>query len=131
MTAGFRAADPMTTGRSRWGSLALAGALLTVLLAAPLCALLAAGPAHAQSQADPEAGAGPLRAVAELVTDRAMVVTANPLATEAGLELLRAGGNAVDAAAAAVLALNVVEPQSSGIGGGAFLLLALGGEERV
>ncbi len=93
-------------------------------------ALLVPGSA-AQSQADPEAGAGPLRPVEELVTDHAMIVTANPLATQAGLEILRAGGNAVDAAAAASLALNVVEPQSSGIGGGAFLLLALGGQERV
>jgi len=85
----------------------------------------------AQSQADPEASAGPLRIVEELVADRAMIVTANPLATQAGLEILRAGGNAVDAAAAAALALNVVEPQSSGIGGGGFLLLAPAGEERV
>jgi len=52
-----------------------------------------------------------------------MVVTANGYATDAGLEILRAGGNAVDAAIAVQLVLTLVEPQSSGIGGGAFMLL--------
>jgi gamma-glutamyltranspeptidase/glutathione hydrolase len=51
-----------------------------------------------------------------------MVSAANPLAVEAGLEMLRAGGSAVDAAIAVQLVLNLVEPQSSGLGGGAFLL---------
>jgi len=51
-----------------------------------------------------------------------MVAAANPIAAQAGLKILRAGGSAVDAAIATQLALNVVEPQSSGIGGGAFLL---------
>jgi gamma-glutamyltranspeptidase / glutathione hydrolase len=51
-----------------------------------------------------------------------MVVTANPMASEAGLEMLRAGGSAADAAIAIQLVLNLVEPQSSGLGGGAFIL---------
>jgi len=51
-----------------------------------------------------------------------MVVAAHPLAAKAGFEILEAGGNAVDALIAAQLVLNVVEPQSSGIGGGGFLL---------
>ena len=51
-----------------------------------------------------------------------MVAAANPLAVEAGLEVLRAGGSAVDAAVAVQAVLGLVEPQSSGIGGGAFLV---------
>ena len=53
----------------------------------------------------------------------AMVAAANPLATEAGAEVLRAGGSAVDAAVAVQAVLGLVEPQSSGLGGGAFLIL--------
>lgn len=50
------------------------------------------------------------------------VAAANPLATEAGYRMLRAGGNAIDAAVAVQMVLALVEPQSSGIAGGAFLL---------
>ena len=53
---------------------------------------------------------------------RQAVVAAHPLAAEAGAALLRAGGNAIDAAVATQLVLGLVEPQSSGIGGGGFLL---------
>ena len=53
---------------------------------------------------------------------RHAVAAANPLATDAGLQVLRAGGSAVDAAVAVQMVLTLVEPQSSGIGGGAFLL---------
>lgn len=55
-------------------------------------------------------------------TASAMVASANPHATEAGLDALRNGGNAIDAAIAIQTTLSLVEPQSSGIGGGAFLL---------
>ncbi|MEY4160553.1 MAG: gamma-glutamyltransferase, partial [Pseudomonadota bacterium] len=51
-----------------------------------------------------------------------MVSAADPRAAEAGAEMLRAGGSATDAAIATMLALSVVEPQSSGIGGGGFFV---------
>jgi gamma-glutamyltranspeptidase/glutathione hydrolase len=61
--------------------------------------------------------------VSKAVTARSfMVAAANPLATHAGYTILKAGGSAVDAAIAVQVVLTLVEPQSSGIGGGAFLL---------
>lgn len=61
--------------------------------------------------------------VQPLRSKRAMVVSAHHEASEAGLEMLRKGGNAVDAAVATTFAISVVEPFSAGIGGGGFLLL--------
>jgi len=91
-------------------------------LAAAIIAMALANSAPAQDQrAEPEAASG--RAEKPLVRgETQMVVAAHPLAARAGREMLRAGGTAMDAAIAAQMVLNVVEPQSSGIGGGAFLL---------
>ena len=61
-------------------------------------------------------------------TSKFAVAAANPLATDAGYQVLKAGGSAVDAAIAVQMVLALVEPQSSGIGGGAFLLHASGGK---
>ena len=61
-----------------------------------------------------------------LRTKKAMVVSANPLGSEAGLEMLQKKGNAVDAAVATTFAISVVEPFSAGIGGGGFLLMHSG-----
>ena len=60
---------------------------------------------------------------AETIAKRHMIVAAEPYAAEAGLEMLRAGGSAVDAAIAAQAVLTLVEPQSSGIGGGAYMMV--------
>ena len=59
-------------------------------------------------------------------TEQFAVAAANPLATDAGYQVLKAGGSAIDAAIAVQMVLGLVEPQSSGIGGGAFLLHAAG-----
>lgn len=70
---------------------------------------------------EPEAATG-LSAKGRTVGSKYMAVAANPRATRAGLQILRDGGSATDAAIAMQLVLNLVEPQSSGIGGGAFLV---------
>lgn len=56
------------------------------------------------------------------IAQRFMVAAANPLAVDAGYHMLKAGGSALDAAIATQMVLGLVEPQSSGIGGGAFML---------
>ncbi|HEY0267107.1 MAG TPA: gamma-glutamyltransferase, partial [Rhizomicrobium sp.] len=61
--------------------------------------------------------------VTETVAKHHMIAAANPHAAEAGLAMMRAGGSAVDAAIASQLVLGLVEPESSGIGGGAFMLV--------
>jgi gamma-glutamyltranspeptidase/glutathione hydrolase len=69
----------------------------------------------------PEASTG-VTPKAGATAQRRMIAAAHPLAAEAGLRVLREGGNAMDAAVAVQMVLALVEPQSSGIGGGAFLL---------
>jgi len=64
-----------------------------------------------------------LARAAGLVAKHHIIASANPYASEAGLQMLRAGGSAVDAAIAAQMVLTLVEPESSGIGGGSFMLL--------
>jgi gamma-glutamyltranspeptidase/glutathione hydrolase len=90
---------------------------------AGVVALLLAGPAivWAQPPAPPEAASGFIPKAAVTARNE-MVATANPHASRAGLAMLLRGGTAIDAAVAAQMVLTLVEPQSSGIGGGAFLL---------
>jgi gamma-glutamyltranspeptidase / glutathione hydrolase len=92
-------------------------------------ALLVAGAASAQQSADAVA---PEPAIAVALDSKAlgqsvsaekwMISAANPLAAQAGAKVLRAGGSAADAMVAAQTVLGLVEPQSSGLGGGAFLV---------
>jgi len=84
-------------------------------------AVLLAGVAAAQERPAPEPATGRTEAGAVLA-EREMVVAAHPLAAEAGAAMLAAGGSAADAAVAVQAMLALVEPQSSGLGGGAFLL---------
>jgi gamma-glutamyltranspeptidase / glutathione hydrolase len=100
--------------------------MLSAALAALLLASVAAGSAHAQlapdaRQAAPELPSGST-VKPTVVASRHMVVTANPYASQAGLDILRSGGSAVDATIAVQMVLGLVEPQSSGLGGGAFIL---------
>jgi gamma-glutamyltranspeptidase/glutathione hydrolase len=69
------------------------------------------------------AGAAPSAQADSVFAKHEMIAAANPYAAKAGLEMLHAGGSAVDAAIAAQMVLTLVEPESSGLGGGAFLVL--------
>lgn len=89
--------------------------------AAALSGVSASG--AAATQAVPIETSGAQYATNDAVrAERHMAAAANPHASAAGLEMLRAGGSAVDAAIAMQLVLSLVEPQSSGVGGGGFLL---------
>lgn len=101
-TAGWRMYAPLATGL------------------AALAFLVACTGAPQQSDANTSAANG-----------EAMVAASDPLAVDAGLEMLRAGGSAIDAAIAVELTLGLVEPESSGVGGGGFLIHYTGGSEKI
>jgi gamma-glutamyltranspeptidase/glutathione hydrolase len=98
--------------------------ILALRTAIRWCVLLGLGiAALAQPLVQPE-GASGFTSREGRATRTYAVAAANPLATQAGQHILQAGGTAVDAAIAIQMVLNLVEPQSSGIGGGAFMMHA-------
>ena len=86
---------------------------------APAALLLWGGWAYAQPAPEPASGYSPKQVVE---AKRHLLSAAHPLAVEAGYRVLQRGGSAIDAAVTVQMVLNLVEPQSSGIGGGAFIL---------
>ena len=132
------------SGRKAWPSTAVAraGAVVVAVVAVVLqgcggsdsapedisCAVTTAtgnitvGSGLPGDPAAPEPSSGYNKGKQGLKAKSYMVVTANPQASKAGCSVLRAGGSAVDAAVAVQMVLGLVEPQSSGLGGGAFML---------
>ncbi|MDP2066804.1 MAG: gamma-glutamyltransferase family protein [Burkholderiaceae bacterium] len=107
--------------RGRW-AIAATAVISAAVAGLVGCAQPAPGPAfHYTVPAQPE-GASGYTEKPGWATTKFAVAAANPLATDAGDQVLKAGGSAVDAAIAVQMVLTLVEPQSSGIGGGAFLL---------
>ncbi len=102
---------------------------ICLVTAALTTALMTPGARAQRSPSAPEASSG-LAPNTLARARRHMISAANPLAVDAGLEMLNAGGSALDAAIAVQLVLNLVEPQSSGVGGGAFLLHHSAGTRR-
>ncbi len=99
-----------------------APALLAAATLLAACATPPAPPPDAGLPRQPEIATGQQAARPASRHARFAVAAANPLATEAGRQMLARGGSALDAAIAVQMVLTLVEPQSSGIGGGAFLL---------
>ena len=111
--------DSMINGLN--GSVNLAAMVRALLMILSAWSCVAAAGAEPVSRDDPESS-DPGNTAISTASGAAVVVTANPRASEAALSILKAGGHAVDALVTAQAVLSVVEPQSSGLGGGGFLL---------
>ena len=112
---------------SRWLTLALLGLLAACTAPPPPAPAAASAPAHASAASVTQAAAAAYDAGLEIfhpVTARhGMVVSEQALATQAGLQMLQAGGNAVDAAVAVGFTLAVTLPNAGNLGGGGFMMV--------
>src|ERR1700675_512259 len=98
--------------------------------AGPVCGP-APQPAFCSAVRGTRAEGWPAQSRSEVMAQHGMVVTSQPLAAQAGLQVLMRGGNAVDAAVATAAVLNVVEPMMVGVGGDLFAVIYIAKERKI
>ncbi|ARW15749.1 gamma-glutamyltransferase [Komagataeibacter europaeus] len=139
---GFRSRPPMRGSCARGGGVMRPSVMFSALLLA--CTALLPGHGHAASVTQAKQAAVPFNPLrgdrgygwtgqtrSEVLGTHGMVATSQPLAADVGLDILKRGGNAFDAVIATAAAINVVEPESAGIGGDLFMIAWVAKEHRL